>query len=140
MSIAKTLSKYPKLGGCMKKPKNTSAKCACGELGKFKVDIQWDWMRGNDDVVWSCKLHRKDLNFHTGGAKWVKVTPTTGGFGMKLNLLDKLTWAAFLSTFLLGVAIQHDAALVVGSLGLVLMGLFVRVRNELAKLNRSKGE
>lgn len=70
MSLAKTLSKYPKLGSVTPRPKNTSAKCACGKVGKFFTEIQWDWMRGNDDVFWSCEEHKKDLEFHTGGAKW----------------------------------------------------------------------
>lgn len=66
-------SKYPKLGTAMKRSKNTTAKCKCGEVGKFLVDIQYDYMRGNDDVVWACEEHKRDLEFLTGGAKWEKV-------------------------------------------------------------------
>ena len=73
MGIASTLAKYPKLGDVERRPKNTSAKCGCGKVGTCRVEIRWDWMRGNDDVFWSCDEHKRDLAFHTGGAKWQKV-------------------------------------------------------------------
>lgn len=68
--MADLLKKYPKLGSVRPRPRNCSAKCSCGNVGKFKTEIQWDWMRGNDDVVWACEEHKKDIVFLTGGAKW----------------------------------------------------------------------
>lgn len=59
---------------------------------------------------------------------------------MILTTLDKLTFVAFLAVFLVGLATSNDVAVAIGTLGLVLMSLFVRVMEELSKLNGSKGE
>ena len=58
--------KYPRIGNVRKHKKNNCAKCKCGEIGRYKVDIQWTYMRGDDDVVWSCESHNKDVEFLTG--------------------------------------------------------------------------
>ena len=57
---------YPRIGQTQKKPKNTQAKCQCGEIGKFRVHVQFDYMRGNDEVYWACQNHRGDVGFLTG--------------------------------------------------------------------------
>lgn len=57
---------YPRIGKTQKRPKNTQAKCKCGEIGKFRVHVQVDYMRGNDEVFWACPAHRNDANYLIG--------------------------------------------------------------------------
>jgi hypothetical protein len=57
------MSKYPRIGGRERCDKNISAKCRCGEIGKYRVEIQTSWMRGDDEVVWACDKHKNDLDF-----------------------------------------------------------------------------
>ena len=57
------MSKYPRIGETVKRKKNNCAKCRCGEVAKFKVHIQLDYMRGNDEVIWSCESHKKDVGY-----------------------------------------------------------------------------
>ena len=59
------MKKYPRLGSALNHAKNTSAKCICGEIGKFKITIEWSYMRGDDDVVWACPAHKRDFNYLT---------------------------------------------------------------------------
>ncbi len=59
------MSKYPRIGVSTPRKKNTQAKCRCGEVGQYKVEIQWDYFRGNDDVIWACNDHRKSLEYLT---------------------------------------------------------------------------
>ncbi len=54
---------YPRIGKVETRNKNTSAKCKCGEIGKVKVHIECSIFRGEDDVVWACQDHFKDVNF-----------------------------------------------------------------------------
>lgn len=55
--------KYPAIGRVFKHKKNTQAKCRCGEIGRYKIDIKWNYMRGDDETVWACETHKNDLNF-----------------------------------------------------------------------------
>ena len=54
---------YPNIGRTERRNKNTCAKCKCGEIGKFKVHIECSFMRGEDEVVWACEAHKKDVNY-----------------------------------------------------------------------------
>jgi len=56
--------KYPNIGQVDSREKATQAKCPCGEIAKFKSHIQWNYFRGEDDVVWSCDKHKRDVDFH----------------------------------------------------------------------------
>lgn len=55
--------KYPKIGAIIPRPKNIHALCVCGEIGKFRVMLEINQFRGDDDCVWACEQHKKDLNF-----------------------------------------------------------------------------
>ena len=57
---------YPRIGRTFNHKKNTCAKCKCGETGRYKVDIQWSFMRGEDSTVWACENHKSDINFLSG--------------------------------------------------------------------------
>jgi len=57
------MNKYPKICNIIKRTKNTTAKCKCGELGQYKVDIQYSHMRGDDVTSWSCKEHKNNVDF-----------------------------------------------------------------------------
>ena len=59
------MRKYPRIGEVYKRQKNTSAKCKCGEVGKFKTAVQVSYMRGDDEVFWACDPHKRDLEFLT---------------------------------------------------------------------------
>jgi Trm5-related predicted tRNA methylase len=61
------MSKYPRVGSVLSKKKNTSAKCRCGEVGKYKTTVQVDIFRGDDEVFWSCSEHKNDCVFLLGG-------------------------------------------------------------------------
>lgn len=54
---------YPKISGVIKKPKNKTVKCKCGQVAKFQTVIQVNYFRGDDDFIWSCDEHRRDLDF-----------------------------------------------------------------------------
>jgi len=60
--MAKT---YPNIGEVIKRKGNTAARCGCGEIAKNKVHIQYDYFRGNDDLVWACDIHKKDIDHLT---------------------------------------------------------------------------
>jgi hypothetical protein len=55
--------KYPNIGKFEKRDKNTQAKCKCGAIGKRKVHIQCSHFRGEDEVVWACMDHFKDVDY-----------------------------------------------------------------------------
>lgn len=57
------MSKYPRVGSVAAKSKNTSAKCKCGAVAKFKTTVEVNVFRGDDEVVWSCNEHKKDCSF-----------------------------------------------------------------------------
>ena len=57
------MKKYPLISGAKNHKKNTSACCKCGALGRYKVTIECSYMRGEDDVVWACEEHKKDVEF-----------------------------------------------------------------------------
>lgn len=61
------MSKYPRVGSVAAKIKNTSAKCKCGAVAKFKTTVEVNVFRGDDEVVWSCNEHKKDCLFLVGG-------------------------------------------------------------------------
>lgn len=54
---------YPFIGNIYKHKKNTCAKCKCGEIGRYKVEIRWNYMRGDDEVEWACEAHKNDIDF-----------------------------------------------------------------------------
>ena len=54
---------YPRIGRIDRHNKNICAKCRCGELGTAKVHVEYTYMRGEDEVVWACEKHKKDLEF-----------------------------------------------------------------------------
>jgi hypothetical protein len=56
---------YPRVGGCKAQPKNTIAVCWCGELANSKTTIECSYMRGDDDVVWTCDEHKNQLPLTT---------------------------------------------------------------------------
>ncbi len=58
-----TMSKYPRVGSVAAKSKNTSAKCKCGAVAKFKTTVEVNVFRGDDEVIWSCNEHKKDCSF-----------------------------------------------------------------------------
>ena len=51
--------KYPRVSKITYKVNNTSAKCECGELGRYKVMIEVNYFRGDDEVYWRCDKHKK---------------------------------------------------------------------------------
>lgn len=53
------LDRYPCISETEKKPKNTTAKCLCGKMGKFRVIIQVNIFRGDDKVEWRCEAHKR---------------------------------------------------------------------------------
>ena len=57
------MSKYPRVSSVAAKSKNTSAKCKCGAVAKFKTTVEVNVFRGDDEVVWSCNEHKKDCSF-----------------------------------------------------------------------------
>ena len=57
------MSKYPRIGRIDSHRKNTCAKCFCGEIGKAKVHLEYNWFRGEDEVVWACVAHIKDADY-----------------------------------------------------------------------------
>lgn len=42
------MSKYPRVGGVSAKSKNTSAKCKCGAVAKYKTTLEVNVFRGDD--------------------------------------------------------------------------------------------
>ncbi|EMT5708361.1 hypothetical protein WMR32_000750 [Klebsiella oxytoca] len=61
------MSNYPRVGSVAAKSKNTSAKCKCGAVAKYKTTVEVNVFRGDDEVVWSCNEHKKDSLFLVGG-------------------------------------------------------------------------
>lgn len=55
--------KYPKISAIKPRPRNTSAKCKCGKLGVLKVEIQINYMRGDDISIWSCEDHKRECDY-----------------------------------------------------------------------------
>ncbi|AWV75772.1 Uncharacterised protein [Enterobacter hormaechei] len=60
------MSKYPRVGGVSAKSKNTSAKCKCGAVAKYKTTVEVNVFRGDDEVVWSYNEHKKNCAFLVG--------------------------------------------------------------------------
>lgn len=60
------MSKYPRIGGVLSRKNNTSAKCRCGAVAKFKTTVQVDIFRGDDEVFWACSEHKNDSAFLLG--------------------------------------------------------------------------
>lgn len=61
-----TSNEYPIVGIVLKKNRNTQRKCVCGELAKFATHIQFSYFRGDDDVIWSCEEHKRNVVALTG--------------------------------------------------------------------------
>lgn len=61
--------KYPRIGKTEVKSGNAQAKCKCGEVAKFRVHVQIDYMRGNDEVLWACPGHRKNATYLIEGGE-----------------------------------------------------------------------
>lgn len=59
------MSKYPRVGSVSAKSKNTSAKCKCGAVAKYKTTVEMNIFR-DDEVVWFCNEHKKDCAFLVG--------------------------------------------------------------------------
>lgn len=59
-------SKYPRLGASTKVPKNKNPKCKCGKRAEYFIDVQYNYMRGDDGVVKACGEHKNDLEFLIG--------------------------------------------------------------------------
>ena len=53
------LDRYPRISETEKKPRNTSARCPCGKMGEYRVTIQVNIFRGDDEVEWRCEAHKK---------------------------------------------------------------------------------
>lgn len=60
MSIEKSLAKYPRINHAPTRLKPTSqALCwICGKRAEFKVEIEVNWFRGDDEVVRACAEHK----------------------------------------------------------------------------------
>lgn len=52
---------YPNISEIEPRPKNTNAKCKCGAIGKFRVTVQVSWFRGEDEVLWACDDHKRNI-------------------------------------------------------------------------------
>ena len=51
--------KYPRISSRLRRYKNTNAVCDwCDDTGIYKLTIEVDAFRGNDDVVWACEKHK----------------------------------------------------------------------------------
>jgi hypothetical protein len=57
---------YPVIGASRKRPGPPKAKCLCGQPAHYRVDIEVNIFRGDDEVVWSCESHRHDAHFLLG--------------------------------------------------------------------------
>lgn len=57
---------YPRLTATLVRDKNTQEKCKCGEVGKFKIEVQVNYFRGDDEYYWCCEKHKKDIEFLLG--------------------------------------------------------------------------
>lgn len=51
---------YPRLGASRQLPKIKF--CPCGKPATYAVDYQVTWMRGEDEEVYRCDEHRKELH------------------------------------------------------------------------------
>ena len=56
---------YPRIGSTSKKwpdPKKQGPKCsACGARSFYRVEIQVNWFRGDDEVAKACEVHKADF-------------------------------------------------------------------------------
>jgi hypothetical protein len=56
---------YPRIGNITAIPKHHTKKVGkckvCGERPDFRIDIQNNYMRGDDDVVKVCAAHKDDV-------------------------------------------------------------------------------
>jgi len=60
---------YPKIGTISKIPKHITKGrgiCKCGAKADFIVDIEWNYMRGDDSVKKACADHKNALEFLIG--------------------------------------------------------------------------
>jgi hypothetical protein len=57
---------YPRISKLSKYPKHwTRGKghCRCGNIGTYTATIEYNYMRGDDDVVAVCDEHKHNLEF-----------------------------------------------------------------------------
>ncbi len=54
------LDRYPRISDIEKRLRNTSEKCPCGQIAKFRVTIQVNIFRGDDEVEWRCEQDKKN--------------------------------------------------------------------------------
>lgn len=57
------MKKYPVMSSKKPRPQNTSAKCRCGKVAKYRPEIQVNYFRGDDEVVWACEYHIGDVDY-----------------------------------------------------------------------------
>ncbi|VFS60178.1 Uncharacterised protein [Leminorella grimontii] len=60
--------RYPRVSKIIPRSKNTSAKCRCGVVAKYLIEIQVNCFRGDDERLWSCDEHRNNCEFLISGA------------------------------------------------------------------------
>ena len=59
--------KYPRIGSVRKRnKKHKQGRCKCGEVAPYRVDVEFNYMRGDDGVFWACEQHKNDVNFLIG--------------------------------------------------------------------------
>jgi len=53
--------KYPRVREIKHKANNTSAKCECGKVGRYKTTIEVNYFRGDDESYWRCDEHKSKV-------------------------------------------------------------------------------
>jgi len=59
MSLEQKLAKYPKLGNRQKREQGIC--WICKQPAKYKLEIQVNFFRGDDEVVKACEIHKNCL-------------------------------------------------------------------------------
>ena len=57
---------YPYISRVCKRLANNAALCRCRRVAKFQAEVRFNYMRGDDDYLWACEAHKKDLDFLLG--------------------------------------------------------------------------
>lgn len=61
------MANYPRIGQTEKRFKNTAPNCKiCKGIGKYRVHIEVDWFRGDDEVEWRCEEHKRTVSKENG--------------------------------------------------------------------------
>lgn len=69
-NLLKKLSKYPRIGNVEKHPRNTSERCLCGAMAKYRVEIQVNFFRGDDEIEWRCQEHKRSIEVNLTEVIW----------------------------------------------------------------------